>query len=70
MLDTDISQINLYSTLHDKCKFVIKFIDLVNLFNLFPLEVVQNVNIANFVYYGKTPFTETFQEREPCKTQT
>ena len=22
--------------------------------NLFPLEVVQNANIVNFVYYGKT----------------
>ena len=41
MLDTNVGQMNLYSMHHDKCKFVMKFIDLVNLFNLFPLEVVQ-----------------------------
>ena len=39
---------------HDKCKFALTFISLATTFNLFSLEVVQNANIANFVYYGKT----------------
>ena len=39
---------------HDKCKFALTFISLATTSNLFSLEVVQNANIANFVYYGKT----------------
>ena len=41
MPDTDVGQIKLYSVHHDKCKSAFKFIHLVYLFNLFPLEVEQ-----------------------------
>ena len=34
-------------------KYASKFIRLATITNTSPLEVVQNTNIANFVYYGK-----------------
>ena len=40
MPDTDVGQINFYSMHHDKCKSAYN-IYLVNLFNLFPLKIVQ-----------------------------
>ena len=49
MPDTDFGQISLFSMYHDRCKSPFEFIHLENLFNLFPLEIVQKVNIANFV---------------------
>ena len=39
---------------HDKSNFELKFIQLITIPNLFPLEIYKNVNIANYVYYGKT----------------
>ena len=53
-VDIVISHFNFNSKHHDKCKFTLTFIPLVTIFNLFPVEVIQNANIANFVYYGKT----------------
>ena len=49
MPDTDVGQISLFSMHYDRCKSPFEFIHLENLFNLFPLEIVQKVNIANFV---------------------
>ena len=45
---------NFNSKHHDKCKFVLTFIPLVTTSSLFPLEVVQKRQLANFVYYRKT----------------
>ena len=39
--DTFISDINFNSKCHDKCEFALNLIQLVTIFNLFPLEVVQ-----------------------------
>ena len=39
--DTVISHINFNSKCHDKCEFALNLIQLVTIFNLFPLEVVQ-----------------------------
>ena len=44
-----------------QCEFAPK-IQLVTIINLFPFEVVQNDNIANFVYYGKTRMIRVFDE--------
>ena len=55
-MDTVVSHLNFHSKHQEKCKFAVKLITLV--INLFPLEVVQNANIVNFVYYGKTRVDE------------
>ena len=39
---------------YEECKFGLKLIGLLTVSNLFPLEVVQNVDIANIVYFVKT----------------
>ena len=48
IVDREINQFNLSSEHHNKCKFVLIPIPLLNVFNLF-----SNANVANFVYYGK-----------------
>ena len=50
----EIKYFNFNSKHHDKCEFSLKFIWVSTVSNLFPLEVIQKVNIANFVFYGKT----------------
>ena len=40
-LDRGINHFNFNSKHHDKCKFALKLIGLLTVFNLFPLEVVQ-----------------------------
>ena len=54
LMDIVIRDLNFNSRYRAKCTFIVKLISLTNTSNLFSLEVVQNANIANFVYYGKT----------------
>ena len=54
-MDIVNNQLNCNSKHHDKCKFASKLIPVLTTSNLFPLEVVQNANIAN-LYYGKTRY--------------
>ena len=49
-----ISYLNFNLKLHNKCTVVVKLISLANTSNVFSLEVVQNADSVNFVYYGKT----------------
>ena len=51
LMDIVISYLNFNSKHYDKCTLVVQLISLVNTSNLFSLE---NANITNFVYYGKT----------------
>ena len=37
-----------------KCKSALELIRFLTVYNLFPFKVIQNANIVNFVYYGKT----------------
>ena len=48
IVDREINQFNLSLKHYDKCKFVLKLIPLLYVFNLFP-----NASVANFVCYGK-----------------
>ena len=50
-LNVVIIHVNIISKQRDKFKFA--FIQRVTIATLFPLQVVQNANIANFVYYDK-----------------
>ena len=50
---------NFYSKQHDEYKSTFKFIHLVFLFNVFPLEVMQKCQHFNFAYYGKTQLKGT-----------
>ena len=54
-MDIVNNQLNCDSKHYDRCKFASKLIPLLTTSNLFPLEVVQNANIAN-LYYGKTRY--------------
>ena len=62
-LDVVISDINFISKLSDKYKFVLKFIQLVAIPNLIPLEVVQKCSVAiSFEIESsmRSLFTESF----------
>ena len=52
-LDGQIYYFN-FDSKHDKCKCSSKLIGFLTVSNLLPLEVVKNINIAIFLYYGKT----------------
>ena len=49
-----ISHMNFNSKHYEQCKSALKFGQLLTIPPLFPLKVVQNGNVANFVHYGKT----------------
>ena len=49
MSDRETSRFNINSKHHDKPKFALKLIKLRTVYNLYPLEVYKNTDIANFV---------------------
>ena len=51
-MDREISYFNYNSKHYNKCKFALKRNSIWTVSNLFQLEFVQNVNVANFVYYA------------------
>ena len=57
---TMINNFSFHSKHHDKCKFLLKLIQLATISNLFPSEVVlyKNTNFANSVYFRKTRTNE------------
>ena len=47
---------------HAKCKFALKFIRFITIPDLFPLDD-KNVNIANLVYFEKTPIRKVVEPK-------
>ena len=51
-MNREINDFNYISKHYGKCRSALKLIRLLTVYNLFPLEVVQNANFGNFMYCG------------------